>query len=296
MAGIRLEWAQFGDFDSFDIIRSTTSMVGVADVDLPTPIATGLKTMYYVDTTVTVGNTYYYKIRAWRDDVSVVSSEISCLSIPADPNWNYVTLLLNGDSLPITDSSPSPKTITNNGISLSTGKFNSAMQFGSNNGLVVPASVYSSIGYGDFCMTAWVYPTSYVGGGIDNDLFIFGSFSNSPTFIVFLTNNNGCLSLWDGTTQHTVPVSFACPLNTWTYIEVGRTSGTLRFFVGGKLAYTVNNSSKYYNNKANAYVGYNGGGNRLFRGRIDDLRFYKGWGGKTEDHDVPTLASGNFVW
>ena len=42
MAAIRLEFAQFGHFDSFDVIRSITSMVGIADVDLPTPITTGL--------------------------------------------------------------------------------------------------------------------------------------------------------------------------------------------------------------------------------------------------------------
>lgn len=55
MAGIRLEFAQFGHFDSFEIIRSITSMVGIADADLPAPIATGLKTMYYVDSNVIQG-------------------------------------------------------------------------------------------------------------------------------------------------------------------------------------------------------------------------------------------------
>ncbi len=75
MAGIVLEWAQFGDFDSFDIIRSVTSMGGVADVDLPSPIATNLKTMYYVDTAVVFGASYFYKVRAWRDGVAKISSE-----------------------------------------------------------------------------------------------------------------------------------------------------------------------------------------------------------------------------
>jgi len=81
MAGIRLEFAQFGDFDSFDVIRSMTSMSGVADVDLPSPIVTGLTTMYYVDTTVIVGARYYYKIRVWRDGVSVVSNEIQTIAL-----------------------------------------------------------------------------------------------------------------------------------------------------------------------------------------------------------------------
>lgn len=76
MAGIRLEWAQFGDFDTFDVIRSDTSLAAVADVDLPSPIATGLTTMYYADTTVVEGAAYYYKVRVWRDGTSVTSNEI----------------------------------------------------------------------------------------------------------------------------------------------------------------------------------------------------------------------------
>ena len=76
MAGIRLEWAQFGDFESFDVIRSNTSMASIADEDLPSPIVTGLTTMYYVDTTVVLGATYYYKVRANRDGISVASSEL----------------------------------------------------------------------------------------------------------------------------------------------------------------------------------------------------------------------------
>ncbi|WHP06750.1 LamG domain-containing protein [Acinetobacter corruptisaponis] len=80
MAGIRLEFAQFGDFDSFDVIRSLSSMVGVANIDLPSPIVTGLTTMYYVDTTVSEDTTYYYKIRVWRGANSVVSNEIKCFA------------------------------------------------------------------------------------------------------------------------------------------------------------------------------------------------------------------------
>lgn len=76
MAGIRLEFAQFGDFDSFDVIRSTSSMSGIADVDLPSPIVTGLTTMYYVDTAVVIGATYYYKVRVNHGGVSKVSNEI----------------------------------------------------------------------------------------------------------------------------------------------------------------------------------------------------------------------------
>lgn len=89
MAGIRLEFAQFGHFDSFDVIRSLTSMAGVADVDLPTPIATDLKIMYYVDVNIVKGVTYYYKVRVWRGTTSFLSDEMACL---AGILWNPTNL------------------------------------------------------------------------------------------------------------------------------------------------------------------------------------------------------------
>lgn len=77
MAGIRLEWAQFGDFDSFDVLRADEPMdVGV----LPSPIATGLSTMYYVDSNVIEGLTYYYKIRVNRDGIYFVSDELKAVA------------------------------------------------------------------------------------------------------------------------------------------------------------------------------------------------------------------------
>ena len=100
MAGIRLEFAQFGHFDSFDVIRSITSMVGVADVDLPAPIATGVKTMYYVDNMVTKGAIYYYKVRVWRGDESFVSNEVSALvGLVWTPENGTAKMLLIADDL-----------------------------------------------------------------------------------------------------------------------------------------------------------------------------------------------------
>lgn len=81
MAGIRLEFAQFGHFDSFDIIRSLTSMNGLADNQLPQPISTGLTSMYYVDSSVIEGQAYYYKVRVWRGLESIISDEIQCIAV-----------------------------------------------------------------------------------------------------------------------------------------------------------------------------------------------------------------------
>lgn len=76
MASITLEFAQFSHFDSFEVIRSLTSMASTPDSALPAPIATGLKTMHYIDTTVTEGVTYFYRVRVLRGNDRFVSDEL----------------------------------------------------------------------------------------------------------------------------------------------------------------------------------------------------------------------------
>lgn len=79
MPGIRLEFAQFGDFDSFDIHRSISTMSDLSN--LPTPITTNLKKMFYVDFDVVQGTTYYYRVVAWRGGVKAISNEISIKAV-----------------------------------------------------------------------------------------------------------------------------------------------------------------------------------------------------------------------
>lgn len=93
MAGVRLEWAQFGDFDGFDVLRSDTPM----DINaLPSPIATNLPTMFYVDTSVVESVTYYYRVVAWRDGVSKVSTEIKVKAVKL--KYRYWRILITADN------------------------------------------------------------------------------------------------------------------------------------------------------------------------------------------------------
>lgn len=160
MAGIRLEFAQFGHFDSFDVIRSITSMVGIADVDLPTPIATGLKTMYYVDANVVKGTIYYYKVRVWRGSTSFVCDELEAIAI--EP---YAVTYLKLEENTI-DQGLSPRIFTNNGVTFSSKK----AFFSGTSYLVTPAASEDySFGTGPFTIEL-VASVSADGGGYALDM------------------------------------------------------------------------------------------------------------------------------
>lgn len=156
MAGVRLEWAQFGDFESFDVIRSATSMAGIADIDLPSPMAIGLTTMYFVDTTVAVGATYYYKVRVWRDGESKVSSEIEVIAAQTDPHWaNVVSLLhFNND---LTDETGRRTWTPQNNPQFSSGVFGKCLDTNAGGYLETASSSDLLLG-GDFTIEFWITP------------------------------------------------------------------------------------------------------------------------------------------
>lgn len=101
MAGMRLEFAQFGHFDSFNIYRSLTPM----DINnMPPPIASGISTMFYVDTEVDDYERHHYRIGVVRagellisdEVVSELNATVPSSDIPEDYILRYD---FNGDSL-----------------------------------------------------------------------------------------------------------------------------------------------------------------------------------------------------
>lgn len=258
MAGIRLEFAQFGDFDSFDIVRSPTSMAGVADANLPTPIATDLKTMYYVDTNIVENSIYYYKVRVWRGAISVVSSEIR---VVADLYWENISSLLNFDgannSTVFTDEKG---TIwSRNGspiISTAQSKFGgSSGRFSKNN--YISTNTLAPFLFGaseDFTVEAWLYlPTGASIYDQEIPILCIGAQDVSTqgggwNFCLFDKANATIRLERDGTNNQALAVEFpigsALPRDTWMHVEFGRKSGTTYGFFQGNLK----GSSTLHNN------------------------------------------------
>lgn len=289
-SGIRLEFAQFGHFDSFDIIRSVTSMVGVANADLPTPIVTGLKTMYYVDSNVIEKQTYYYRVRCWRGTTSFVSTEVKIIAVLDDPHYDKLVCALRMDTVVVVDRKGGSG-FSNNGRAIldttNTLADFPTLGFSSTNHFFDVNNSNLRFGTVDFCIRCWVRLDSYPGGGGDNDMSIV-DLQNG--FFLYCHNTTGELRMWDGTASVGLNGGSAgiLPLNTWSFIEASRTAGVFRLFLNGNLLGSVNytrnlNSVGFIRVAGSTY----NSATRAMRGNMARFSVYKGWGGNTANYTPP---------
>jgi len=118
MSSVNLTWDADGNIDSYNIYRSTSPM-NIAS--LPAPLATGITTKSYSDTTVAVDNLYYYRVSSIKNSIEKVSNEF--IIETGDLYFNNVDLLIFADSetLPtstVLDSSSHKRNITNSGATI----------------------------------------------------------------------------------------------------------------------------------------------------------------------------------
>ena len=92
MAGVRLEFAQFGHFDYFKIYRNSVS---TAIENLGEPIGSS-STMYYEDLTVESNQDYYYRAGVVRGGVEKISNEY--LVETNTSLWNSTIVLMQNIS------------------------------------------------------------------------------------------------------------------------------------------------------------------------------------------------------
>lgn len=78
MSSVNLTWAADGNIDSYNIYRSTSPM-NIAS--LPAPLATGITTKSYSDTTAANGTKYYYRVASVAGSTNKISSEISVSTV-----------------------------------------------------------------------------------------------------------------------------------------------------------------------------------------------------------------------
>ena len=210
-----------------------------------------------------------------------------------DPQFGSVSLLLHGDgtngSTTITDSSPSPKTVTavgNAQISTAQSKFGGASIAFDGNGDYLLLGGESAFVFGtqDFTIELWYFCTSAVIFMSLYDTRVVSGFANFCT--LYLADNDGNATYQAG--AFTITTTGAS-LNAWNHLAVTRSSSSTRLFLNGsQQGSTTADSSDYQVGLNRPIIGANRSLASPFAGYIDDLRVTKGIARYTANFTPPT--------
>lgn len=219
---------------------------------------------------------------------------------PADEYFQNVSLLLHGDgangSTTITDSSPTPKTVTavgNAQISTAQSKFGgSSIAFdGTGDYLSIPDDDAFDLGTGNFTIEGWVnYSSTSTFATVLSKGWPTGSAGGA--FVVTFNSNNLLFFAESGSDSWDIAINrvivAGLQLSTWYHIAITRSGNTFRTFNNGVVAETWTNSLGLMNNSDIVSVGAAKSGAVGMNGYIDDLRITKGVARYTANFTPPT--------
>ena len=222
-----------------------------------------------------------------------------------DPNFANVSLLLYGNgingSTTITDSSPTPKTVTAEGnaqISTVQSKFGGAsIAFdGTGDRVSVANNAALDFGTGDFTVECWVRSiaalTSYSlefahicgkGNGVAGGTYALGFYQSKILFF----SNASLAKLGTSTLTN----------NTWYHFAACRSGSTLKLFVDGMEEYSGTDTTNYTSSQsfnAGDRQASDPGSQYPLNGYIDDLRITKGVARYTANFTPPQNQLPNY--
>lgn len=198
-----------------------------------------------------------------------------------DPSFSNVSLLLHGDgtngSTTITDSSPTPKTVTavgNAQISTAQSKFGGAsIAFdGTGDRLSIPLSNDYAFGASDFTVEYWAYYLNANAGTVwDGRALTLSGNALSD----YLLNGRLIIYLVTGNTNLVTTAVGSITTSLWTHVAIARASSSLRVFLNGiQSGSTASDSTNITSTSLTIGGGTNS--SAAFNGYIDDLRITKG--------------------
>ena len=210
---------------------------------------------------------------------------------PLDQDYRNVSLLLHGNgtngSTTITDSSPTPKTVTavgNAQISTAQSKYGGAsIEFdGTGDYALIPSNSAFQFGSGNFTIEAWVYPRSFNSYNAIASNMQLGETSWAFTFM-----SNGVLRFQTYNESIASTSSNAVALNQWSHVAVTRANNNCTVFVNGTQQGT-GTVANAFSLLSNVSAGGDLSTNNYFNGYIDDLRITKGVARYTANFTPPT--------
>jgi len=221
---------------------------------------------------------------------------------PVDLYRSQVSLLLHGDgangSTTITDSSPTPKTVTavgNAQISTAQSKFGGASIAFDGTGdylTVLSTGAPGDLGAGNFTVELWHFLVSRLNTFpclISN----YSSFA-AGSFALFAGHSASTTTKYqlalDGSGFPSINSTANISYNQWVHLAVVRSGSTITLYVDGTASGTVTSAATLAGTNGSLWVGTTGDtlATGAINGYIDDLRITKGVARYTANFTPPT--------
>ena len=260
-----------------NVTLSATSAAGYnisyAANTLPTGVSLSGNTIYGTPTTA---QTIYTELTATAATTNRSAKQYISWSVQlGDPQFNYTTLLLNGE----TSVTPFIADASTNNFPLTIAGDTRADKFspyygdgyysnylnGSTSYISTPSNIAFAFGTGDFTLECWVYPntTSYA------RLFQFSTDSDN---LDINTTSAGTVSYYNGSVSTTSAAGLV-KTYAWNHIAMVRASGTVTIYVNGTSAVTQASTP---NTTTARVLNIGGQANSWLTGYISNLRLVKG--------------------
>jgi hypothetical protein len=223
------------------------------------------------------------------------------LDAGVDTSFANVTLLLSGDNL--LDTSTSPKTVTANGnatISTTTKKYGTgSFYLDGNSYFSIPGGSHFDFGTGDFTIEFWLNLSAITGswaGGYLTTWHDPGASSTNGWSISSSNNSTFDISfggMLNSSSNYGMPgVDLTPYANTWVHYAVTRTGATLTQYLNGtqKNTYNIGAGTPIYYPSTPLWIGKWGNGFNGITGYMDDIRITKGAARYTANFTPPTTA------
>jgi hypothetical protein len=199
---------------------------------------------------------------------------------PVDPQFGSVSLLLHGNgangSTTITDSSPTPKTVTavgNAQISTTQSKFGGASIAFDGTGDYLDIGSNSAFGYGlnNFTIEFWIYRNASAVLQVLLDHRVGTSVRVAPTIYI---SSNSVYYYTDGNNRI---MGGTLASTQWVHVALSRSGSSTRLFLDGvQTGSTYSDTNNYIDSPVRVGGANDGSSVASINGYIDDLRITKG--------------------
>jgi len=211
---------------------------------------------------------------------------------PVDPQFGSVSLLLHGNgangSTTITDSSPTPKTVTavgNAQISTTQSKFGGASIAFDGTGDYLDIGSNSAFGYGlnNFTIEFWIYRNASAVLQVLLDHRVGTSVRVAPTIYI---SSNSVYYYTDGNNRI---MGGTLASTQWVHVALSRSGSSTRLFLDGvQTGSTYSDTNNYIDSPVRVGGANDGSSVASINGYIDDLRITKGIARYTSNFTPPT--------